>query len=336
MRFPMAEAPGPGALPPPPLPLLVTGIAGVAGYQTFRYFHERFPGRVVGTRRTDNWRLAGPGIEPWDAGNTRQLEALFRRYRFQSVLNAEGHCRLRACELDPKLAHRINVASARSLAAVLSDHPARLVHLSIDLVFSGLGGAPYTEEDGPDPVTVYGQTMWETEQILASSVPCCILRISLPMARSFSGHAGAIDWIESRFRNGRPATLYFDEIRTPHYAGCLNRLCHDLLGRTICGLFHASGPRPMSLYQIAQIINRVGGYPPRLLMGCHRTDAGAVPPRAGDVRLDCSKLERVLGYRPFRPWPANPTLVPTDRAWHARRPDAHPGAPDQVDRWLAG
>ncbi len=41
----------------PPLPLLVTGVAGVAGYNAFRYFESRFPGRVIGTRREENWRL---------------------------------------------------------------------------------------------------------------------------------------------------------------------------------------------------------------------------------------------------------------------------------------
>ena len=49
------------------------------------------------------------------------------------------------------------------------------------------------------------------------------------MGVSFSGHAGAIDWIASRFKKSRPATLYFDEIRTPTYTDCLNRLCETML-----------------------------------------------------------------------------------------------------------
>ena len=334
-KAPCKPAPAPDELPPPPLPMLVTGIAGVAGYQAFRYFHQRFPGQVVGTRRCDNWRLAGEGIEGLDAGDTAALQQLFDRYRFRSVLNAEGHCRLRACELDPALAHRVNVRSAHSLTRVLSGRNVRLVHLSIDLVFSGLAGAPYREDNPPDPVTVYGQTMWETEQHLMEHLPCCILRISLPMGRSFSGHAGAIDWIESRFRKGKPATLYYDEIRTPHYADCLNRLCHDLLRRSTNGVFHASGPRALSLFQIAQIINRVGDYDPSLLMGCYRTEAGAIPPRAGDVRLDSSKLAQTLGYAPFRPWPSSPDLVPAGPDWHFERPDADRRHPRRIDQCLA-
>ena len=113
--------------------------------------------------------------------------------------------------------------------------------------------------------------MVAAEQLIADWMPeACVLRISLPMGVSFNGHAGAIDWIQSRFKKGRPATLYFDEVRTPAYTDCLNRLYERVLASDLCGLYHAGGPRPLSLYQIAQIVNRVGGYDPNLLMGCPR------------------------------------------------------------------
>ena len=52
------------ALPEPrcPLPLLITGVAGVAGYNALAYFQARYPGQVIGIRQRDNWRLDGPGI----------------------------------------------------------------------------------------------------------------------------------------------------------------------------------------------------------------------------------------------------------------------------------
>ena len=87
--------------------------------------------------------------------------------------------------------------------------------------------------------------MVSAEQLLADWMPeACILRISLPMGVSFNGHAGAIDWIQSRFKKGRPATLYFDEVRTPAYTDCLNRLYERVLASDLSGLYHAGGPRP--------------------------------------------------------------------------------------------
>src|SRR5260370_39568600 len=99
--------------------------------------------------------------------------------------------------------------------------------------------------------------MVSAEQLLADWMPeACTLRISLPMGVSFNGHAGAIDWIQSRFRAGRPATLYFDEVRSCTYTDDLNRVFERFLAGNERGVYHAGGPRPITLYQIAQIVNR--------------------------------------------------------------------------------
>ena len=126
---------------------------------------------------------------------------------------------------------------------------------------------------------MYGKTMVAAEQLVDDWMPrACTLRISLPMGVSFNGHAGAIDWIQSRFAKGRPATLYFDEVRTPTYTDCLNEVYETVLASELAGMYHAGGPRRMSLYQIAQVVNRVGGYIPTTCMAapelrrgrCHR------------------------------------------------------------------
>jgi len=306
----------------PSLPLLITGVAGVAGYNALNYFQAKYPGQVIGIRQKNNWPLTRPGIEACDAEDRDSLARLFDRYGFRSVLNCAGNCALRACELDSRLAWRTNVEGLISLASIVADRRIRLVHTSIDLVFAGRDThderwAGYRETDPTDPVTVYGKTMVAAERLLLDWIPsACMLRISLPMGISFNGHAGAIDWIQSRFKKNRPATLYFDEVRTPTYSDCLNQLFQRTLASDLAGLYHAGGPRRMSLYQIAQVINRVGGYDPELLFGCPRIEAGPVPPRAGNVALDSSKLADALGYQPFDPWPLDEAHHPTHPRWH--------------------
>jgi dTDP-4-dehydrorhamnose reductase len=319
-----------------PLPLLITGVAGVAGYNAFHYFRSRYPGQVVAIRQEDNWPLVGDGIIACNAEDHLRLRAIFDEYGFQSVLNCAGNCALRACELDSRLAWRTNVEGLINLLSIIVERDVRLVHLSIDLVFSGQRAGPssapaggdvsparfsYAETDPTDPVTVYGKTMVSAEQLIADWMPdACVLRISLPMGVSFNGHAGAIDWIQSRFKKGRPATLYFDEIRTPAYTDCLNRLYERVLSNDLCGVYHAGGPRAMSLYQIAQVVNRVGGYDPNLLMGCPRLAAGPIPPRAGNVTINSRALaEALVDDAPLDPWPHDSSFVPTHLNWHHER-----------------
>jgi dTDP-4-dehydrorhamnose reductase len=346
-----------------PLPLLITGVAGVAGYNALHYFRARYPGQVIAIRQEDNWPLMGDGIVACNAEDHRRLRALFDEYGFQSVLNCAGNCALRACELDSRLAWRTNVEGLINLLSIIVERDVRLVHLSIDLVFSGEragassppcvalqhGGGDasprrvpsnparfaYSESDPTDPVTVYGKTMVAAEQLIADWMSeACVLRISLPMGVSFNGHAGAIDWIQSRFKKGRPATLYFDEIRTPAYTDCLNRLYERVLANDVCGVYHAGGPRALSLYQIAQIVNRVGGYDPNLLMGCPRKDAGPVPPRAGDVSMNSRALADALGDDTLLDaWPHHLDFVPGDLDWHHHRNGEH-GSIDLLKRVL--
>ncbi len=222
------------------------------------------------------------------------------------------------------------------------------MHLSIDLVYSGdkkgdaalfnkRAASPflgYLETDPTDPVTVYGKTMVSAEQLISDWMPAaCMLRISLPMGVSFNGHAGAIDWIQSRFKKGRPATLYFDEIRTPAYTDCLNQLYERVLTNDLHGLYHAGGPQALSLYQIAQVINRVGGYDPELLMGCPRIEAGPIPPRAGNVTMNSRALAEALGEETLDAWPYDPSLTPTHGRWHYER-NGQPGSRELLARVL--
>lgn len=318
------------------LPLLVTGVAGVAGYNALAYFHERYPGQVIGIRQRDNWRLDAPYIVACDAEDPVAMGRLFDEYQFRAVLNCAGNCALKACELDTRLAWRTNVEGLVNLLSHVAERRVRLVHTSIDLVFSGdrAEHEGHVETDRPDPVTVYGKTMVSAEQLIADWYPeACVVRISLPMGVSFNGHAGAIDWIQSRFAKDRPATLYYDEIRTPTYTDCLNVVFEQLLASDAGGVLHAGAPRRLSLYQIAQVVNRVGGYNPRLLNGCPRIEAGPMPPRAGNVAMQSSRLAELLGGDPFDPWPLDPEWVPTHAEWHFER-GGEPGSPELLARVL--
>jgi dTDP-4-dehydrorhamnose reductase len=199
MSLPSADILTDLSLPGPvPLPLLITGISGVAGYNALAWFQHRIPGQVIGIRPRQTWRLVSPSVVAVDTDDEAALAALFRRHHFAAVLNTTGNCALKSCELAPEMAHRTNVLSALHVARLARDHGARLVHLSSDLVYSGKGQGGHVETDPVDPVTVYGKTMAQAEEVVAGLDPAAaILRISLPMGPSFNGHAGAVDWIQS-------------------------------------------------------------------------------------------------------------------------------------------
>src|SRR5262249_49117689 len=91
------------------LPLFITGITGVAGYNAFHYFQRRYPGQVIGIRPRRTWRLRGEGIVALDADDASGIAELFHRHQFRAVLNCVGNCALKSCELDPAMAYQLNV-----------------------------------------------------------------------------------------------------------------------------------------------------------------------------------------------------------------------------------
>ena len=302
------------------LPVLVCGIAGVSGYNAFHWFRERYGDKVIGQRPRRNWNLTGDNIVGHDLSEVDAIRSVIKSHNIRTIINCGGSCALKACECDPEMAQQLNVTNLAHLLDVIEGTDIRLMHLSIDLVYSGEGQGGYIETDPTDPVTVYGRTMVEAEQLVLSRRPDSpILRISLPMGVSFNGHAGAIDWIQHRFAKNRPATLYFDEVRTPTYVECLNEVIEEVAVSDLSGVYHCGGPRTLSLYEIAQIVNRVGGYDPELLIGCPRIEAGPMPPRAGNVTMNSGKLADALGRDPFIPWPQCESMVPVDREWHYDR-----------------
>ncbi len=315
--------------------ILVAGLTGVPGYNAFYFLRKLFPGQVVGIALPETlvqFKDIDSGLVGVDSENPEELDRLWTEFPIRTIVEASGWCALKPCELDPALGRRLNVDIGLNLMRAAKSHQARLIRLSTDLVFDG---NPYERdgktvfgdylEDWPvSPVTVYGKLMVESESRILEEYPeAAILRIALPMGPSLNGHAGAIDWIESRFRKGRPATLYFDEVRSNLYVQDLNRVIALFLDNGASGIFHLGGPRPLSLYQIAQVINKLGNYPPELLMGCMRAAAGPMPPRAGNVSMNTNKLMALIGSDVVRPWPRQTDHVPAHLEWHQSQNETH-------------
>ena len=301
-------------------PLLITGLPGVPGYNSFHYFRKHFADQVIGIMPTHTTGLAGPGVCRINAEQTTVLEQLFRTYKFKTVLDASGCCALKSCEYNPQLANLVNYEFPVQLCLQAKKHDAQLIRFSTDMVFDGLADTAYREDSALCPVTVYGKTMARAEEaILSEYSHSAILRIPLPMGPSLNGHAGAIDWIENRFKHGRPATLYYDEVRSNLYIQDVIAVVEWFMESFHPGIFHLGGPLPLTLYEIGQIINKLGDYGAGLLNGCLRQEAAPIPPRIGNVTLDSTKILHLLPDDLIKPWPLDKRYRPTARNWHEER-----------------
>ena len=72
----------------------------------------------------------------------------------------------------------VNVDGSAAVAAAAGE--ARLVHVSSDVVFDGRLGRPYREDDVVSPITEYGRTKADAEQVVLRAAPkALVVRTSL-------------------------------------------------------------------------------------------------------------------------------------------------------------
>ena len=102
-----------------------------------------------------------------DLGNLTGLRETVQRLRPSVIVNAAAHTAVDKAESEPELARLINATAPGVLAQEAHQLGAWLVHYSTDYVFDGSGSQPWVETDTPAPLSVYGHTKLEGEQLIA-------------------------------------------------------------------------------------------------------------------------------------------------------------------------
>jgi dTDP-4-dehydrorhamnose reductase len=114
-----------------------------------------------------------------DLADPDAIRRTIRRIAPDIIINPAAYTAVDKAEGDAELAMAVNGIAPGVLAEESLRLGALLVHYSTDYVFDGSKAAPYTEEDAPNPQSVYGRTKLAGEQaILASGCKHLILRTS--------------------------------------------------------------------------------------------------------------------------------------------------------------
>jgi dTDP-4-dehydrorhamnose reductase len=91
----------------------------------------------------------------FDLTNRSQMAARLREHRPDVVINTAAFNMVDRCEVEREISWAVNATGPIALAELCGELGCRLVHYGTDYVFDGAKGAPYTEEDKPNPVNHY-------------------------------------------------------------------------------------------------------------------------------------------------------------------------------------
>lgn len=211
-------------------------------------------------------------VERVEVCNAAAVRELFERLRPDAVIHT-------AYRQDGPEGWETNVGGSRNVARAAAAIGARLIHLSTDVVFGGRKGEAYVEADEPDPMTDYGSSKAEAEQVVAAEHPAALLvRTSLiyggvePSKHELAARAGG--------------TWFTNEIRSPVQVTDLARALLELAELDVAGPLHVAGADAVSRAAFAELI-------------CARAVETAEAPstRPLDCRLDSSRAQAMIRTR---------------------------------------
>src|SRR5207237_6441492 len=85
---------------------------------------------------------------------------------FVVLINCAAFTNVDLCETKRDQAFQINAEAPRVLAGICREKKAKLIHFSTDYVFDGEKREPYTEDDVAKPISVYGESKREGENLV--------------------------------------------------------------------------------------------------------------------------------------------------------------------------
>jgi len=140
-----------------PVKILLLGKGGQVGWELQRSLAPL--GEIIALD-VDTHGLCG------DLSDLAGIAATIRTVAPDIIVNAAAHTAVDKAESEPELVRTINAAAPGVLAQEAKKLGALLVHYSTDYVFDGSGDKPWQETDAASPLSIYGATKLEGEQLI--------------------------------------------------------------------------------------------------------------------------------------------------------------------------
>ena len=227
--------------------VVVIGSKGQLGSDLVRELGD--PDRVVPLSHQD--------LEICDHVRTREL---LTRLRPDAVINTAAYHRVDDCEDHETRAFETNADAVLNLGRICNDLDALLAHVSTDYVFGGDGGrtAPYTEQDPPSPLNVYGASKLAGENLLREE---CRRRLIVRTSGLY-GLAGDRNFVAIMLRlagTGRPIRVVDDQRLGPTFTAHLARRMVRLLASKAQGTVHVTNQGECTWYEFAHRLFELAG-----------------------------------------------------------------------------
>lgn len=281
--------------------ILVTGSNGLLGQKITDLVLAGTHIELIASSRGENRHPVKTGYTYLDLDmlDGDQLRHAVASHRPDAIINTAAMTNVDACERDPEGCRKLNVEAVAQLVALCEEFGSQLIHLSTDFIFDGEDG-PYAEDARPNPLSLYGQSKLDAEQIIQrSACKWAVLRTILvygvvaDMSRS-----NIVLWAKGALEKGQPLHVVNDQWRMPTLAEDLARACLLAVTRAAQGIYHISGKDMFAIHELVAAVADFWGLDKSLIQEVSSSTLNQAAPRPKRTGFILDKAISVLGYEP--------------------------------------
>ena len=260
--------------------ILITGAKGQLGYDFQRLF-DKIKEEYIAT-----------DVDDLDITDIEKVREFVKDKNITLIINCAAYNNVDKAEEEPEFCKKLNTYAPRDLAIVAKEIGADYITYSTDFVFDGEKKAPYTEEDIPNPLSVYGKSKYEGEkEVFKVKSDSFVVRTSWVFGIANNNfNKQVINWSKSKDE----LSIVDDQISSPTYSKDLAYYSWELIKTKKYGLYHLSNDGEASKYDQAKyVLDKIAWQ--GKLNRAKTKDFNLKAQRAEYIKLDSSKLERVIG-----------------------------------------
>jgi dTDP-4-dehydrorhamnose reductase len=166
------------------------------------------------------------------------------------VINCASYNLVDKAEEDFDTACSVNATGVKNLAVACKNKNILLVHYSTDYVFDGTKEDFYTEEDEPNPISKYGESKLQGEQLLKQEADNFLLfRVSWVFGE---GESNFLHRLSEWARKNRILKIVSDQVSVPTYTEDIVNVTMFALNKGLRGMYHLTNSGYASRYEVAR------------------------------------------------------------------------------------
>lgn len=237
--------------------ILITGSKGQLGNELQDIINKGYAEIGKVSDNIKNSEVIALDVEELDITKLDEVNRVLTDVKPDVVINCAAATNVDGCESNEDFAFKVNSIGPRNLAIICEEIGAKLVQVSTDYVFSGVGEKPLTEYDLTAPYSVYGKTKLLGENYVREfSSKYFIVRTA--WLYGYVGH----NFVYTMRRLGKEKdsiNVVNDQRGNPTHANDLAYHILKLIETEEYGVYHCTGKGECSWYDFAKTIIELSG-----------------------------------------------------------------------------